>query len=130
MNRRFFARTGVWLVLMTLFAFAQAGCSKEEDPPMMELSQPAMEFGDWEAASQPLSVTTNSGWTASVDAENSDWCRLSISRGRGSRQIDIMVGESNDNRIRSAVVTFKTTGRNSVTRTVLVTQQGENIYGE
>lgn len=109
------------MVLAVLLLSFAAGCAGEKDPSEISVD-PDMITHDWDAASVPVTVTTNSEWEASSSA---DWCRPSVKSGRTSQNIYIIIDESEAKTNRSAVITFRTTGSHKVVTTVFVSQAGE-----
>ncbi len=129
MNKKISLKAGLLLVLMALFAFAHTGCTKEDDPPAISASARTLTF-DWDGldaygnSMQPVTVLTDASWIATSDKS---WCAVSKSNGNGTQQISVMIrGELYDGATeRSAVITLRTTGRNSVHTTIVVTQTGD-----
>lgn len=115
---------GLFFVLALSLLSMAAGCSGEKEPTAIS-AEPDMVTLDWNQALVPVALTTNSEWEASSSKE---WCRLSISKGRESQPVNIIVDEYDGDDTRSAVVTFKTTGEKEVITTVFVSQSGENKW--
>jgi hypothetical protein len=70
------------------------------------------------ASSNPITVTSNSSWTAS---SNQTWATLSSSSGTGNTVVNILLTVNSSQTARTAIVTF-TAG--SLTQTLTITQAG------
>ncbi len=102
-----------------------AGCVNESDPPSIRVSETEMTL-DWETHSIPVEVTSNAAWKAT---SNQPWCRPSVSSGRNSQKINILVDESGLTENRTAIITLQTTGADTDMATILVSQDGEDVWG-
>ena len=70
------------------------------------------------ASSNPITVTSNSSWTAS---SNQTWATLSSSSGTGNTVVNILLTANGSQTARTAIITF-TAG--SLTQTLTITQAG------
>lgn len=102
------------IVNLTFFA---TGCD-EDDPPSLSVSEELLEFGS-ATASQSVNIASDGPWTAS---SNATWCRTSTTSGRGEQLMDVIVDNNNDGTSRSAVITITTTGANSRSAAIMVSQ--------
>lgn len=71
----------------------------------------------------PVSVTSNTTWTAS---ESLSWLSLSTSGGTNSGTVNVTCTVNTDTAARSGVITFS--GIGALTQTVAVTQQGASLF--
>ena len=89
-------------LLMVSFTIGISSCV-QQDPPMVSVSKTTILAG-CEAQSIPVTVMSNTDWTAS---SNSPWCRVSITSGKGTTEIQLILEACNVTQEREAVVEVK-----------------------
>ena len=121
-NLRSFKHKGfVTLLLTALMAVGLSSCVNDQ-PPMVQVSKSIIRTG-CDAQNITMTVMSNTDWTATSDAA---WCTISPASGIGTKEVQIMVEACAATQERSAVITIKTDGSNSVSQTVKVTQGAFN----
>lgn len=76
---------------------------------------------------QTVTVTSNSAWSVSSDKS---WCVVSPDSGSGDHIFYVSANANNSGATRTATITIATTGSNSITKTVSVTQPAYVSGGE
>ena len=89
-------------LLMVSFTIGISSCV-QQDPPMVSVSKTTILAG-CEAQSIPVTVMSNTDWTAS---SNSPWCRVSITSGKGTTETQLILEACNVTQEREAVVEKK-----------------------
>ncbi|MDH6342779.1 hypothetical protein M2480_003053 [Parabacteroides sp. PFB2-12] len=113
--KQFNIKVGLLLALC-LMVFLNTGC--DESDPTVSTSVEEM-FISNEAANIPITIKSNTSWTASSDAE---WLYLSQKSGRGTTDINMMVEALVSDKPRTATVTISAENGNKTS--IKVTQNG------
>ncbi|MDH6312154.1 hypothetical protein M2137_000917 [Parabacteroides sp. PFB2-10] len=125
MSDLFSKRIGSLMILSALFMLVLTGCVNEDDPPAISVSQNEI-FFDQKSDATPVQVNSNAEWKAS---SNQTWCRPSVSTGRHSLDIKVLVDENDTKFKRTAIITFETQGSNKTISSIIVSQEGIDVWG-
>ncbi|MDH6342781.1 hypothetical protein M2480_003051 [Parabacteroides sp. PFB2-12] len=125
MSDLFLKRKGSLLILAALFMFVLTGCVSEDDPPTISVSQSEI-FFEQKSDAFDILLTSNAEWKAS---SNQSWCRPSVSTGRHSLDMKVLVDENNTKFKRTAIITFETQGSNKTITSIIVSQDGIDVWG-
>lgn len=93
--------------------------SVKQTEVQLRVSYSSLSFTPKEGESK-ITITANSGWTASSNATS--WCTVEPSTGTGNGTLSIKVKANKDTKVRSATITVKS---GDVTRTIEVKQSPE-----
>ncbi len=96
------------LLFISLTVF-HTGCNTD-DPATLSVSEETIQVGS-NAQVVPLTITSNTSWTAESDAP---WVRLSRAAGRGSIDIDLLIESCTAVNDRSATITIKAEDKSSL----------------
>ncbi|MDL2255337.1 BACON domain-containing protein [Parabacteroides sp. OttesenSCG-928-G06] len=126
MNNLFLTRKGSLFALIASFLFVVNGCVKEDDPPVINVSQNEICISQ-KSSAVSVWIDSNAEWKSST---NQEWCRPSVTTGRHSQEINVLVDENTTKFNRTAIITFETKGGNKKTTSVLVSQEGIDVWGK
>jgi hypothetical protein len=100
-------KKSVLLILLLVTVCITCGDKSEPEPDVLELNTQNLSFGEIESG-QYVSLSSNTGWSASTNG--AAWLECVPASGTGNARVQVKASANNTSEVRTAAITFKTTG--------------------